>query len=208
MLRIPMIDSFIHKWVDNASSRTLLLLHGTGGDENDLLTLGERLDPSANYLSLRGNSRDEGTNRFFRRLSDGVFDEADLRFRTQELDEFLKSAEERKIISRSQTVAVGYSNGANIAASLLLLFPASVGGAVLMRAMSPYGKPVHVSAPNSPVLLLSGKRDPIVPESRKRNLIDQLNQANCEVTAVDLAAGHEIGSKDVELAVEWLRKLA
>jgi phospholipase/carboxylesterase len=196
--------TFVHKWVQNQSKRTLLMLHGTGGNENDLLSLGESLDSSANFLSLRGNSREEGTNRFFRRLSDGVFDEEDLRLRTTELNEFLFDAETRHVFSRANTIAVGYSNGANIAASLLLMYPGAIGGAVLFRAMAPFRKILPSSGKNSPVFVLSGNRDPFVSDNEKKLLLQELRSANCEVTSQDVVAGHELTPKDIDLAKAWL----
>ena len=200
--------AFVYKWVDNRSPRTLLLLHGTGGDETALLSLGEMIDPSANFLGLRGNSREEGTNRFFRRLEEGVFDEEDLASRTVELHEFLLAAQARKVLQLDQTIAVGYSNGANIAASLLLAFPGAIGGAILLRAMAPYRKVPLSDKPNSPALLISGTRDPIVPAQERTLLIQELKSVQCAVTSHEIPAGHELTRKDVDLSTEWLATLA
>src|SRR5881409_1880630 len=128
---------FIHEFVPGSSSRTLLLLHGTGGNERDLIPLGRELDPSAALLSLRGKVLENGMPRFFRRLAEGVFDLNDLKKRTNELADFVAAAARHYGFASDRVVAVGYSNGANIAASMLLLRPATLAGAVLFRVMTP-----------------------------------------------------------------------
>src|SRR5438093_4095070 len=128
---------FIHQLVPGNSKRTLLLLHGTGGNERDLIPLGHDLDPNASLLSPRGKVLENGMPRFFRRLAEGVFDLEDLQKRTHELADFVVSAAEHYKIDIKHIVAVGYSNGANIAASILLLRPEVLSAAVLFRAMVP-----------------------------------------------------------------------
>src|SRR5207248_4811142 len=128
---------FIHEFVAGSSPRTLLLLHGTGGSERDLIPLGRELDPSASLLSPRGKVLENGMPRFFRRLAEGVFDLDDLKTRTQELAEFVAAAARHYEFDADEVVAVGYSNGANIAASILLLRPKVLRAAVLFRAMVP-----------------------------------------------------------------------
>src|SRR5215831_18306486 len=128
---------FIHQFVPGASSRTLLLLHGTGGNERDLIALGRDLDPNAALLSPRGKVFENGMPRFFRRLAEGVFDLEDLKHRTNELADFVAAAAQHYGLATDQLIAVGYSNGANIAASMLLLRPELVPTAVLFRAMVP-----------------------------------------------------------------------
>src|ERR1700676_1473126 len=130
-------EDFIHKFVPGTSGRTLILLHGTGGTESDLIDLGRRLDPTAALLSPRGKVLENGMPRFFRRLAEGVFDLDDLKKRTQELADFVISAAQHYKIDNRQIVVVGYSNGANIAASILLLRPEVLSAAILFRAMVP-----------------------------------------------------------------------
>ncbi len=134
-------EEFIHRYIPGTSGRTLILLHGTGGTETDLLELGRRLDPEAALLSLRGKVLENGMPRFFRRLAEGVFDQKDLVFRTHELADFIQVAAERYGFNQSQSVAVGYSNGANIAGSILLLRPQTLQGAALLRPMVPLTPP-------------------------------------------------------------------
>ena len=128
---------FIHKFIPGTSGRTLLLLHGTGGNESDLLPLGRALDPAAALLSPRGKILEHGMPRFFRRLAEGVFDEKDLILRTHELADFIAAAAVKYGFDPKQLIAVGYSNGANIAASTLLLRPGTLAGAALLRGMVP-----------------------------------------------------------------------
>jgi len=132
-----MISDFIHEFVPGSSSRILLLLHGTGGNERDLIPLGRELDPNAALLSPRGKVLENGMPRFFRRLAEGVFDLEDLKYRTNELADFVTAAAQHYGFATDQLVAVGYSNGANIAASILLLRPEILHRAVLFRAMVP-----------------------------------------------------------------------
>ena len=132
-----MTPDFIHEFVPGSSNRTLLLLHGTGGNEHDLIPLGRELDPNAALLSPRGKVLENGMPRFFRRLAEGVFDLEDLQKRTHELADFVAAAADRYDIGNKNIVAVGYSNGANIAASTLLLRPEILAGAILFRAMIP-----------------------------------------------------------------------
>src|SRR4029077_1658625 len=128
---------FLHEFVPGTSERTLLLLHGTGGNERDLIPLGRELDPNASLLSPRGKVLENGMPRFFRRLAEGVFDLEDLKERTHELADFVVSAAAHYKIDIKNITAVGYSNGANIAASMLLLRPEILPAAVLFRAMVP-----------------------------------------------------------------------
>src|SRR4051794_15315402 len=162
---------FIHKFVSGSAgnSPVLLLLHGTGGDENDLIPLGRELLPGAALLSLRGKVLENGMPRFFRRLSEGVFDLDDLARRTEELARFIENAR-REYNLNDQLVAVGYSNGANIVASLTLREPQHITGAVLFRAMVPFSPEAVPDNGGMPVLLGAGERDPIVPAANARRL--------------------------------------
>jgi phospholipase/carboxylesterase len=196
---------FIHEFVRGKSDRTLMLLHGTGGNERDLIPLGRDLDPSASLLSPRGKVLENEMPRFFRRLAEGVFDLEDLEKRTHELADFVVSAADFYKIDIKKMVAVGYSNGANIAASMLLLRPEILSAAILFRALPvvPKTKP-NLSSVR--VWIGSGAHDSIIPASSTKELVDQLRDAGADVTIRFLQSGHELTGKDVDLAQEWLRK--
>ncbi|WP_439374416.1 alpha/beta hydrolase [Bradyrhizobium sp. DASA03120] len=200
--------SFIHRFEPAASagSPPLLLLHGTGGDENDLLGLGKMISPGSALLSPRGRVLEHGMPRFFRRLAEGVFDEEDVRRRALELGDFVADARQRYGIAAP--VAVGFSNGANIAAALLLLKPDALAGAVLLRAMVPLSNPPKAQLDVKPVLLLSGQADPIVPARNSAQLAALLSQAGASVTHKVLPAGHQLSQADVTLARDWIGRVA
>jgi predicted esterase len=182
----------------------LLLLHGTGGNEQDLLPLAEALVPQAGVLSPRGKVLERGMPRFFRRLAEGVFDLEDLKQRTHELAAFVTQASSHYAFDRARLIAVGFSNGANIAASLLLLEPASLGGAVLFRAMVPLVPEPMPSIPGTPVLLSNGRADPLVSEAETERLAALLRDAGADVTLAWQTAGHELTSADIAQARQWL----
>ncbi|MBR0823952.1 alpha/beta hydrolase [Bradyrhizobium manausense] len=180
----------------------LLLLHGTGGDENDLLPLGGMISPGSALLSPRGRVLEHGMPRFFRRLAEGVFDEDDVRKRALELGAFVADARQRRGIA--QPVAVGFSNGANIAAALLLMKPDALAGAILLRAMVPLSDPPQAKLNGKPVLLLSGQADPIVPAHNSAKLATLLSDAGAHVDHKILPAGHQLSQADVMLARDWI----
>lgn len=193
----------------DAARPPLLLLHGTGGDERDLLGLGQTVAPGASLLSPRGQVLEGAMPRFFRRLAEGVFDEDDLRRRTHDLADFVEQARERYGIAAP--VAIGFSNGANIAASLLLLCPEVLAGAALLRAMSPFAEPPQVlkKPPQADlvgkrVLMLSGAIDPIIPEENAKRLARTLSAAGASVDHRVLPAGHGLSQADIGLLKGWL----
>lgn len=203
------MSDFIHRFepATSAGSPPLLLLHGTGGDENDLLGLGKMISPGSALLSPRGRVLEHGMPRFFRRLSEGVFDEEDVRRRALELGDFVADARRRYGIT--VPVAVGFSNGANIAAALLLLRPDVLSGAILLRAMVPLSNPpktdrIKAELDGKPVLLLSGQADPIVPASNSARLAALLSEAGARVDQKVLPAGHQLSQADVALARNWI----
>jgi predicted esterase len=198
---------FLHEFKRGPSARTLLLLHGTGGNERDLIPLGRELNPNASLLSPRGQVLENGMPRFFRRLSEGVFDLDDLQMRTHQLAEFIGLAAERHDFDPRQVIAVGYSNGANIAASMLLLRPEVLSAAILFRAMVPLIPEKRPNLALKSIFISAGSFDPIVPASNSKALVDLLRVAGADVTIRFLRAGHELTSEDVELAREWMQKL-
>ena len=184
------------------TSPALLLLHGTGGDENDLVPLGQRIRPGAALLSPRGEVNENGQVRFFRRLAPGVFDADDLVRRTHELADFVEEQSERHQLRK--IIAVGYSNGANIAASMLLLRPGVLSGAVLLRAMVPLEVPHPPDLAGVPVLILAARHDEMMSADQPQRLAALLLGAGANVTLDWQDTGHGLGATDVTKARDWL----
>ena len=184
----------------------LLLLHGTGGNEHDLVPLREALMPAAGVLSPRGQVLERGMPRFFRRLAEGVFDIDDLTQRTHDLAGFVGRASAQYGFSADQVVAAGFSNGANIAASLLLLEPGTLAGAILFRAMVPLVPDPLPSIPGTPVLVSNGRMDPLVAPAETERLTELLRTAGADVTLAWQPAGHQLTEADVAQARDWLTR--
>jgi predicted esterase len=207
---MPQIEDlgFVHKFVPARPSVphpvTLLLLHGTGGDENDLLPLGNELWPGAALLSVRGKVSENGMPRFFRRFAEGVFDVEDLKFRTDELAQFLDAAALRYDFKTKKLIAVGYSNGANIAASLILLHPHYLAAAVLFRAMVPFAPDIIRDFSNLSIFIGAGNQDPIVPRDQPEELAAIFESGGADVSLTWHRGGHELGEDDVAAAKGWL----
>jgi predicted esterase len=200
----PTTLDFLHTFVPGRSARTLLLLHGTGGDETDLIPVGRALDSEAALLSPRGKVLENGMPRFFRRLAIGVFDEQDLIRRTHELADFIELASENYRFDRQKLLAVGYSNGANIAASLLLLRPGTLGGAALMRPMV---TPVPEKLPDLkgvPVLIAAAHQDTIVPPKEALQLADLLRNTGADLTVSFENGGHGLTDETIGTVRRWL----
>ena len=199
-----MSPDFIHEFIPGNSLRTLLLLHGTGGNERDLIPLGRELDPNAALLSPRGKVLENGMPRFFRRLAEGVFDLEDLKFRTNELADFVTAAAQHYGFALNSLVAVGYSNGANIGGSMLLLRPEILSAAVLFRAMVPLIPEKLPNLSSVRVWIGAGDQDPIVPASETKGLVELLRSGGADVTIRFAKAGHGLTNEDLEAARHWL----
>jgi phospholipase/carboxylesterase len=195
---------FDHRFIParEEARKPLLLLHGTGGDENDLLPLGARLAPGAGLLSPRGKVLENGSPRFFRRVREGEWDLPDFRQRTIELAGFVDGA--RKAYGLERPIALGFSNGANIAWSLLLHKPDLLAGAILMRGMMPFDPRPLPDLDGKPVLILAGVNDPLVPAEQSGLLAAYLGEAGADVTYEVLPAGHNLTEQDLVLAAGWL----
>ena len=198
---------FLHEFVPGNSNRTLLLLHGTGGNERDLIPLGSELDADASLLSPRGKIIENGMPRFFRRLAEGVFDLEDLKTRTNELADFVAAAVRHYKLAADHIIGVGYSNGANIAASMLLLRPEIMHAAVLFRAMVPLIPDKLPDLSSVHVWMGAGDQDPIIAPSETQRLVELLRRAGAEVTIRFFHAGHSLTNTEIELAGQWLREL-
>lgn len=198
---------FIHRFepATRLEAPPLLLLHGTGGDENDLLQLGRLLSPGSALLSPRGKVIENGMPRFFRRHAEGVFDEDDLRVRANELADFVESA--RSAYGIGRPVAVGFSNGANIAAAVLLLRPDALAGAILLRAMVPLAHPPKVDLSGKHILMVSGDHDPIVPRENAAQLASLLSARGAQIESHSLPIGHQLSQADLTLGRRWISGL-
>lgn len=195
---------FIHRFEagDDPARPPLLLLHGTGGSEDDLIPFARDAAPGAALLSPRGRVREGDMARFFRRLAEGVFDHEDVRRRAHELADFIEAA--RREYGLGPPVALGYSNGANIAAALLYLRPEVLAGAVLLRAMVPLEEAPARPLAHKPVLILSGETDPIIEPDNAARLARTLEQAGASVRHEVLATGHGLVGADFTLVRDWL----
>ena len=203
--RWPM--DYFYRPAETSGLPTLLMLHGTGGNEHDLVPLAEKLMPGAAILSPRGNVLEGTMARFFRRLAEGVFDLDDLRFRTGELADFVIAASKHYGFDARSIVAVGFSNGANIAGSLLLLKPGVLRGAVLLRAMVPIVPEPLPNLSGTRVLVSNGAHDPLVAVAETERLASLLRTAGADVTLVMQPSGHQLIASDVEVAKRWIRSL-
>jgi phospholipase/carboxylesterase len=195
---------FIHRFIPgkDLGLAPILLLHGSGGDEHDLLPLATRIAPSRALVSPRGKVNEQGITRFFRRASDGAWDLDDLRLRTEELAGFLRSA--RGAYGLPKPIALGYSNGANIAWSLLLKEPSALAGAILLRSMLPFDPRPLRDLSSIPVLLIAAHDDELIPVERAGLLAALLGEAGADVTYEVLRTGHGLTGEDLKLASEWL----
>lgn len=200
---------FIHRFISanskaKQSNLTLLLLHGTGGTEDDLIPLGKELASDASILSVRGKVLENGMPRFFRRLEEGVFDLEDLKMRTDELAEFILKSSSMYEFDPKKMIAVGYSNGANIGASILLKRPEVLAGAILFRAMVPFVPDVLPDLSTKSIILLEGLRDPIVSRREAESLMKLFTDARCDVTLKWQDSGHNLTQEDIVLAKKWI----
>ncbi|MCY9135378.1 alpha/beta hydrolase [Bacillus atrophaeus] len=191
----------------DSTKPTLLLLHGTGGNELDLLPLAGRIDDKASVLSVRGNVLENGMPRFFRRLAEGVFDEEDLIFRTKELNKFLDEAAEKYSFDRDNIIAIGYSNGANIAASLLFHYKNALKGAVLHHPMVPRKGINLPDLSGKFVFIAAGTNDPICSPMESTELQSLLEKANATVELHWENNGHQLTIEEVEAAAQWYQKI-
>jgi predicted esterase len=199
--------SFIYRFEGGNKDRpTLLLLHGTGGDENDLIPFAHAMAPGSNLLSPRGKVLENGMPRFFRRMAAGVFDLEDLKFRVQELLEFIRASAAKYHFDPDNVLAIGYSNGANIAAALLLLRERSLRGGILFRPMMPLVPEKVPDLSRCKILVAAGDRDSLIDPAKTFELVNFLRGAGAEVLVHHHPGGHELGQDDFAAAENWLSK--
>jgi len=204
-----MPTEFIHNFVPSkGNSNTVLLLHGTGGDENDLLPIGQGLAPGYALLSPRGRVDEHGAARFFRRIREGVFDEASIRSEAAALQTFVRESAAQYGFNPTRVDALGYSNGANMAAALLLLYPQLLSGAVLMRPTLPFEPDPLLPIAGVPVLLLAGRQDPVIPAVGTAALARKLAEAGAKVEVRWHNMGHQLGPEDFTAAREFFKAAA
>lgn len=195
---------YIYHSSGNQDAYTLLLLHGTGGDENDLWPVAKNFGKDINVLSLRGNVSEGGMPRFFKRLGMGVFDEQDLTFRTHEMVAFIKELAQKEGFDPQKVVALGYSNGANIIGSTLVLYPDFFAGVIMYRPMQPFRNPgIFHTTKSVPVFASNGKADPTINPGATVPYINMLNEAGFLVTHFNLDSGHNLTQEDLKLSVDW-----
>lgn len=204
---------FIHRFIPAVHSRkdsqikshVLLLLHGTGGNEEDLIPIGKMISPDSAILSPRGKVLENGMPRFFRRLTEGIFDVEDLKYRTCELAAFVSNASQFYGFDLNRTIAVGFSNGANIGASMLLLRPEVLSGAILFRAMVPLEPESMPDLSNKHIILCEGLYDPIVTQQEAKRLFLLLEKSRAKISLRWQKSSHNLTQEDALIAKEWFR---
>lgn len=189
----------------DVTAPVLVLLHGTGGTERDLLPLAQAISPASSVLSVRGNVLENGMPRFFRRLAEGIFDEEDLIFRTKELNDFLDEAAAQHGFDRRNVVAIGYSNGANIAGSLLFHYPDALRGAILHHPMVPLRGIQLPDLTDTPIFIGAGRNDPICSPEETEELQKLLGEAGAEIEVHWENAGHQLTRSEVDAAGTWFK---
>ena len=198
---------FIHRFLpaeDSANGETLVVLHGTGGDENDLIGIGQAIAPGAAILSPRGNVLENGAPRFFRRLAEGVFDPTEVRSRAEELARFIRAAVITYRLDPTRVFALGYSNGANVASTVMFVEPGIVQSAILFRPMLVYEPTEKKDLSGSAVFISAGRMDPIVPTASVDRLVKLFELAHAEVTLKWQLVGHNLVPSEVSEAADWL----
>lgn len=199
---------FIHRFhtPDDPDGSVIVLLHGTGGDESDLMPLAHRIAPRATLLGLRGRSTEEGINRWFRRIDAVTYDQSDIRAEAAALAAFVEDAAQRHRFDPVRTSFLGYSNGANILGAVMLLHPGLVRRAILLRGIQVLENAPAPDLTGTDVLLLSGARDPFAPMAPA--LVAALQGAGASVDARTLPGGHDLGAADLEATKVWLGQTA
>ncbi|EPD53965.1 hypothetical protein HMPREF1210_00788 [Paenisporosarcina sp. HGH0030] len=199
-----MNETHQHIFIEGTNKKNvLILLHGTGGNEHDLINLGKHIDPTASLLGVRGNVLEGDMPRYFRRLAEGIFDEKDLFYRAEELHTFLKEALSHYAPNTDLVTVIGYSNGANIAATLLMKYEKIVDRAILFHAMVPYRNNTVKEIQNAHIFIGAGTNDPIIPQKETQELIDVLRVQGAKVQEKWYNNGHQLTMKEIQDARDW-----
>jgi phospholipase/carboxylesterase len=177
---------------------TLLLLHGTGGTEHDLVQIGKDLLPGAAILSPKGKVNENGMSRWFRRFTEGVFDEVDMQAQADDLAEFLKA-------KGGNFIALGYSNGANMGAALMTFHPEVLDGLIMWRGMKILQEPLKPNLHGKKILMCNGLTDQMGPIESARSQAEVFRQGGAEVTLHELSTGHGLTQGDFSLTKAWLK---
>lgn len=201
-----MAYQYIYQASEQPDAPTLFLLHGTGGSETDLLKIAELIDSQANILAVRGNEPENGMNRFFKRHAEGLFDIDNLKMHTEEMYKFLDAAAEKEGFNRNKIVAIGYSNGANIAASLLFSYNNPLMGAILLHPMVPFRDAKMPNLAQTPVFIGAGSNDPLCSVNESKELEQLLAMGNCQVTLHWEAAGHSLTQAELTASAKWYQE--
>ena len=197
---------FVHRFVpaqDSSSAETLIVLHGTGGTEDDLIGVGQAIAPGAAILSPRGNVLENGAPRFFKRLAEGLFDPKEVRSRGQELARFIRAAISSYGLDPGRIFALGYSNGANIASTVMFIEPGLLQGAILFRPMVVFEPEERADLSGSSIFISAGRMDPIVPVSSVERLAELFESWHADVTVKWQLAGHNLVPREVREAADW-----
>jgi predicted esterase len=203
-----MAEPFIHQFIAGKAAHTVLLLHGTGGDEMDLIPIGRSLAAGANLLSPRGKVSENGANRFFRRLAHGVFDRADIERSAAELAAFVAESAARYGFDAAKVYALGYSNGANVAQATMLLHPGVLAGAVMLRPMPVIQPETLPDLAGIPVLIVAGDEDELTTTEFTHELASTLSQAGAKVDVKWVAAGHGLTPFDFQIVQGYFKGLS
>ncbi|MCZ0717525.1 alpha/beta hydrolase [Aerococcus kribbianus] len=201
--------SYTYRYIpsDKENANTLLLLHGTGGNENDLLDIGRFIDPNANLLSLRGNEPENGMNRFFKRLAPGQFDEENLKYHVQDLYTFIADLAQEKKFDVNRIIPLGYSNGANLIAASLYSYANPYSAALLLHPMVPFADGPKEKLDKSQIFIAAGNNDPICAPEESQQLTKEIEEMGGEVNLHWETAGHSITSDELRAAKEWYERL-
>jgi phospholipase/carboxylesterase len=200
--------TYFHKFIKkNDNGPTLLLLHGTGGNENDLVPIAQAIAPEFNIFTLRGNVQEDGMNRFFKRISEGVFDEEDVKYRAKVIKSFIKAGAKKYGFDINKVYGLGFSNGANMAAAIMLLYPEVLAGSILLRPMFVLKLEEKIDLNFKPILILSATNDSIVPLESVQQLYMQFRNYNAKAELHWQDANHMLVKEDLGIAKDWIDKI-